>query len=54
MNWKARVIVFLNNSLRKSCKKGNWCQKRKEARRLGKRAYLTNDTLYIDGTPVRA
>ncbi|XP_052225073.1 uncharacterized protein LOC127840700 [Dreissena polymorpha] len=28
--------------------------KMKEARRLGKRAYLAYDTLYIDGTPVRA
>ncbi|XP_052238593.1 uncharacterized protein LOC127849881 [Dreissena polymorpha] len=26
----------------------------KEARRQGKRAYLAYDTLYIDGTPVRA
>ena len=28
--------------------------KMKEARRLGKKAYLAFDTLYIDGTPVRA
>jgi len=28
--------------------------KMKEARRLGKRAYLAYDTLYVDGTPVRA
>ncbi|KAH3774197.1 hypothetical protein DPMN_175571 [Dreissena polymorpha] len=27
--------------------------KMKEARRLGKRAYLAYDTLYVDGTPVR-
>ncbi|KAH3727717.1 hypothetical protein DPMN_053662 [Dreissena polymorpha] len=28
--------------------------KMKEARRLGKRAYLASDTLFMDGTPVRA
>ncbi|KAH3739659.1 hypothetical protein DPMN_046313 [Dreissena polymorpha] len=28
--------------------------KNEETRRLGKRAYLAYDTLYIDGTPVRA
>ncbi|KAH3700697.1 hypothetical protein DPMN_075674, partial [Dreissena polymorpha] len=35
-------------------KKRQLVPKMKEARRLGKRAYLAFDTLYIDGTPLRA